>query len=514
MVNLMLKVLFADDEPLMLEGLRFLVDWEALNFEICGEALDGEDALRLIHSTRPDLVITDIRMPIIDGLELIRKTSESDLRPKFIIFSGYADFGYATRALQYGVSSYLTKPLDEQELKEALQSVSGQILAEHRASSRREALSALMQSDTVSRLLMREHTEEELRSGLNTLGISPGSSICCVLVQGESPDSLNIRTQLQAISGKEHLRSVSAYPFTAGGRKHGYLVVSPPGGPALDPSLLRSWIGEIRHLYNAPSLFSVSLQHGSPEELNTAYQEALAAELCEPEAGKLGAVRFYRDQAKNQRVMLPAELRRSLLQSVTEGKVEHLGGRLRDVFSIFSAEGADSSWIDAFLANIKAELLREFKARGEDPALWEEKWFPPKYTACCMPLLEQHTEEELIEAAAWFAAAQSSSREDIMVEAVKEYVREHYHDKLKLQDIAKRLHVNSAYLGQRFKKHYGSSFNEYVHEYRIEEAKKLLRRTDMGISDISSRIGYSDSDLFAAKFKALNGVSPSAYKKS
>ncbi|MFD1907706.1 response regulator [Paenibacillus rhizoplanae] len=82
----MLKVLFADDEPLMLEGLRFLVDWEKLNFEVCGEALDGEDALALIHSTRPDLVITDVRMPVIDGLELIRRTSESDCRPKFIIF--------------------------------------------------------------------------------------------------------------------------------------------------------------------------------------------------------------------------------------------------------------------------------------------------------------------------------------------------------------------------------------------------------------------------------------------
>lgn len=98
--------------------------------------------------------------------------------------------------------------------------------------------------------------------------------------------------------------------------------------------------------------------------------------------------------------------------------------------------------------------------------------------------------------------------------AAIEYVRGHYQEKLKLQDIAGHLHVNSAYLGQRFKKYYGSSFNDYLHEFRIEEAKKLLRRTDMGISDISSRVGYSDADVFAAKFKALNGVTPSVYKKS
>lgn len=169
----MLKVLFADDEPIMLEGLRFLVDWEALNYEVCGEALDGEDALQLIGSTRPDLVITDVRMPVIDGLELIRRTSESDFRPKFIIFSGYADFEYAKRALKYGVANYLTKPLDETELTEAVQTVTAQILKERKASSRRDALSALMQEDMVSRLLMRENTEEEREQGLKTLGISP-----------------------------------------------------------------------------------------------------------------------------------------------------------------------------------------------------------------------------------------------------------------------------------------------------------------------------------------------------
>ncbi|WNS46056.1 response regulator transcription factor [Paenibacillus sp. MMS20-IR301] len=510
----MYKVLFADDEPLMLEGLRILLDWEELDFEICGEALDGEDALRLIHSTRPDLVITDVRMPVIDGLELIKRTYESEHRPRFIIFSGYADFEYAKRALKYGVSSYLTKPLDEQELKDALKTVSEQIDIERRVSSRHEAISALMQADTVSRLLMREKTEEELHSALKTLGISSGSRLCCILVQGPSPDSLSIRNQLNAINGEEPLRSIAAYPFTAGSRKHGYLLVSPQDGPSLDPAMLRSWIRGIRGLYGAQVLFSASLQHYGPENLNKIYQEALTAALCHPGAGSREAACFFQEQDKPQVALLPAELRRSLLQFITEGNTERLSTVLGDVFKIFTAEVNNSSWIDAFLANIKAELLREIEARGGDYAAWKKKWFPPQYTACCLPLLERQTEEELIEAAEWFAAAEKSSREDGMVEAVKEHVREYYREKLKLQDIAKALHVNSAYLGQRFKKHCGSSFNEFLHEYRIEEAKKLLRRTDMGISDISTRVGYSDADLFAAKFKALNGVTPSVYKKS
>ncbi|MEK4329453.1 response regulator transcription factor [Paenibacillus sp. FSL R7-0297] len=510
----MLKVLFADDEPLMLEGLRFLVDWEILNFEVCGEALDGEDALELIHSTRPDLVITDVRMPVIDGLELIKRASESVFRPKFIIFSGYADFEYAKRALKYGVSNYLTKPLDEKELTEALQRVTDQIHQERKVSSRREALSALMQADTVSRLLMRENTEEELQKGLNSLGIPPASRICCILVHGTAPDSVHLREQVSSMGGKEPLRSLSVYPFTAGSGKHGYLLVSPQEGPELDPAMLTSWMDEIRPLYSTPVCFTASLQPHGPEALNSAYQEALAADLCRPDAPESEAAGSFEKQDKTQMAMLPAELRRSLLQAVTEGKLEHLSGQLRVVFNIFSAEVASSSWIDAFLANIKAELLREITAKGGDYAQWVKKWFPSRYTASCLPLLERQTEEELCEAAEWFAAAADGRQEDQIVSAAIEYVRGHYQEKLKLQDIAKILHVNSAYLGQRFRKHCGSSFNDYLHEYRIEEAKKLLRRTDMCISDISCRVGYSDADVFAAKFKTLNGVTPTTYKKS
>lgn len=508
----MLKVLFADDEPLMLEGLRFLVDWEKLNFEVCGEALDGEDALKLIHSTRPDLVITDVRMPVIDGLELIERFSESDFQPKFIIFSGYADFEYAQRALKYGVSNYLTKPLDEKELTEALQTVAEQIYAEHKAASRREAVSAFMRADTVSRLLMRVNTEEELEKGLKTLEISPVSRICCVLVQGASPDSQLVQSRIYSMNGKEQFRSITAYPFTAGSQKHGYLLVSPPGGPGLDPGMLERWINEMRTQYSVPVLFSASLEHHGTGFLNATYHEALAAELYRPDSYSHEDIGFFKGKDKGQMAMLPADLKKSLLQSVTEGQLDRLRVQLGDVFKIFSAEIASNAWIDAFLAHIKADLLREIDARGGDSAIWEDKWFPPRVTACCLPLLERQTEEDLREAAEWFAAA-DSNREDQVVSAAMDYVRTHYREKLKLQDIAKHLHVNTAYLGQRIKKHCGSSFNQFLHEYRIEEAKKLLRRTDMCISDISSRVGYSDADLFAAKFKALNGVAPSVYKK-
>jgi len=504
----MLKVLFADDEPLMLEGLRFLVDWEQLDFEVCGEALDGEDALQLIHRTQPDLVITDVRMPVIDGLELIKTIHESDFVPKFIIISGYADFGYAMEALRYGVSNYLTKPLDEKELTEALHHVAKEIHTERRLASRRESVSAFMQAETVARLLMRENSIAEADEALRELKIHPDSRICCVLAEGPSLDGSN---QPYSMKAKEPFDNIAIYPFLAGCHKHGYLLVSPHEGPELDPMIQVSWIYELRTQYSTQVLFSVSREHCGTAFLNTAYLEALGAELCRVDSDN-STISFFQEQNKEHITLLPAGLKKSLLQTVTEGQMDRLDSQLNHVFKIFSAEIHSSSWIDAYLSNIKIELLREIDAKGGEPVIWADKWFPPRVTACCLSLFERQTREDLYEIAEWFASA-ASKQEDPIVTAALDYVQAHYHEKLKLQDVAKHLQVNAAVLGQRIKKCYGRSFNEFLHQYRIEEAKKLLRRTDMCISDIAERVGYADADLFAAKFKALNGVSPSVYKK-
>jgi two-component system response regulator YesN len=113
----MLKVLLVDDEPYVLEGLKVMVDWAAHGFSRLFEASNGEDALEIVKLSNPDLIITDIKMPVMDGLEFIRLSVER-LRStaKFVILSGYDDFSYAKKAMLYNVSDYLLKPLDSDEL--------------------------------------------------------------------------------------------------------------------------------------------------------------------------------------------------------------------------------------------------------------------------------------------------------------------------------------------------------------------------------------------------------------
>ena len=125
-----MNVLIADDERIVLEGLKHIIDWEALGFSICQTASDGEDALSKIMALNPDLVLLDIRMPKMHGVEVVQNAVEQGYTGKFIILSGVTDFKLAQTAMRYGVDYYLTKPIDEDELEQAVASVRELIRAE------------------------------------------------------------------------------------------------------------------------------------------------------------------------------------------------------------------------------------------------------------------------------------------------------------------------------------------------------------------------------------------------
>ena len=155
------RILLADDERGIAEGLSILLMQMGQPWEIVGIAEDGEEAIRMVHHLDPDLVITDVRMPVMDGLEMIRRLTEEGARCRFIILSGYADFAYAQQAMKLGVRAYVTKPVDEDELAQAILS----LLAEKDGEAQADPPPAPgPKQDTFDRLLeyVREHFNEDI----------------------------------------------------------------------------------------------------------------------------------------------------------------------------------------------------------------------------------------------------------------------------------------------------------------------------------------------------------------
>src|SRR4051812_22985794 len=156
------KVFLVEDEIVTREGIRDTVDWAAAGYQFCGEAPDGEIALPLIYERRPETVITDIKMPFMDGLQLCRILRETLPATKIIILSGHDEFKYAQEAIQIGVTEYLLKPIAPQDLGAALRKVARQMDEEHQASAQIETLQAQMASH---RPLLRERCLLDLVTG-------------------------------------------------------------------------------------------------------------------------------------------------------------------------------------------------------------------------------------------------------------------------------------------------------------------------------------------------------------
>lgn len=180
----MLKVLIVDDEPWVLEGLRTMIDWEKFGYEVCGEAQNGTDAMRLIQENKPELVLTDINMPVINGLELITKLNEvMEKPPKFVILSGYDDFKYARTALRQRVNEYLLKPIDDEEIEALLSRITPIIQNEIASNEDFDKKQFFIVNNIINRLIQGEYNENLELLTRNTLKLQVDAELMCILIE-------------------------------------------------------------------------------------------------------------------------------------------------------------------------------------------------------------------------------------------------------------------------------------------------------------------------------------------
>lgn len=491
-----------------------MIDWGRLGFDLIGEAYDGEDALKLMEEHRPDLVITDIRMPVIDGLAFLEQASGQYPRTKFILLSGYADFEYARQASRFGVSNYLTKPLDDKELECAVEAAADAIRLEDTERRRQQTAAEHIREETLVRLLLGDTRVERVRSTRQHLGWGELSRFRCIQLLPGQDESLQTAWlhpgRIEGAALVPELAEVEMIPFRITRDYQGFLLASGSAGPVLSLELVNRVIAAHRSMAGETLGYAVSNEHRGPLSLHRAYQEAVAAGIFRLPSSERG-VYVFQDKLLKRPSLIPAELKRSILQALASGNPDGVTHYAKAFFTAASVNHISAAWTEAYLSTVKLEALKALMEHGADADEWTQRWF------AAAP--QQHQGEskcrwvkELVEAAEWIRAGQGV-RTDATIHAALAYIKLRYADKLLLQHVADHVHLNPAYLGQRFKRQLGMSFHEYLHAVRIEESKKLLRRADLKIADIAARVGYSDTDQFAAKFKAVTGMLPSAYKK-
>lgn len=514
-------VLIVDDEMFVRKGLIEMIDWESSGFEVIGEADNGEDALDSIREKRPDLVITDIRMPALDGIGLIQAAAEQKLETEFIMISGYNDFRYAQQAMRFGAQDYVLKPIDQDDIVNALAKLHDKLTKKKQLQTRKSRQEGEKQLEA----LIRGELDEAAIEDMNWPWAAPGAksfTYALIEVNNVLPWNDSAAPQTEAVragimEAVRSLASAAAEPIMYEHRRSYGLIV---------PDLyLASYNGSIESFMER---MLAQLQERFPYELRIYIGKSVSSikelQLSYASAKDTMAYKYLKH---NERILynkdiaglelhyrhLDDEVYRRLVEAVEESDIHAINQAVNRLFvdfqdKRFSPEAIKTAIVQCVLAigkSIRNMEGDEKELRGIEPVL---NWYDHNVTL-----------EELRRIFASFAIEAGEMMNSLYqaygkggIQKIKCYVDQNFHKNLSLKSIAAQFFMNSAYLGQLFKKSYGVYFNDYLQQLRITEAKKLLRQKDLRVYEIADRVGYSNADYFVTQFEKLEQVTPTEYR--
>lgn len=514
-------LLIADDEKNIREGLKCILDWKALGFALCGEAANGEEALLGILKNNPSLVLLDIRMPKLTGIDIIRIAREQGYNGRFIILSGYSDFAYAQAAIRYGVEYYLTKPIDEDELLDAINAIREAIKQERQKSDnialyRKKAKNVILY-ELITGSWKKNNIPELPSTDFQSMALD--SDIYQVVIYenfGTSDeDSRCDFSNLLNITNSEN-------------RSFEHIRVD-----GKDVILLKGSFALRRFEEFLDRCEKADGQADSPvHPLFLAYGHPVASldEIClsYEEARTLVERRFFCIQGQHTLSYeeLPSMTVHSLvisdekLHAYCEALTDYVqaNNRKQAAATFFSLEQYLNS-VDSPIESIRlflTDLLLQLKANINKIYNSAQSLFPSNsaiidYIGSC------HYLYEIIlyisgQVKSVMDISDGASRDSVL-DDILYYIDNNYQNNLKLETIAPLFGYNSAYLGKLFTKTIGENFNSYVDHRRIEHSKRLLAQKNIKDYEVSERVGYKNVDYFHKKFKKYVGISPAEYRK-
>lgn len=529
----MYKLLIVDDEPLVQIGMKSILDWQSYHISICGTASNGKEALAYIDSFHPQIIISDIRMPVMDGLALLRTCRErygSDMI--FIMLSGYEDFQYAREAMHYGAFEYLLKvELSPQMLGGVIENVL------RRLDSRPDAERALEEN------LRKEFHDKFFLRLLNNLFDSPeqyrmqcrelnlkfesDSYLCCCCrilapssVQTHPRQIMKLcRSTISMIS--ELTERYLPTDCVALDTEHFSMIL---GLTQEQRSGYRTYLSEIlRTVFTAVyNYFSVQIvcAVGSPCDsialVSTSYTQAgqLFSTLHHQTET---AVFFYEDspmsaQVRRETIRI-SEFKESLRLLLVEYDTEALNRVIRTVEERLLAAPENEAQARDTASNILYIIMATLPD-GEETVSHIYAHLPDGYRTLYQNLSVAQTVEWLEILRSGLGAFFSSRRKNhkqTTVSKVQLYIQSHLREKLTLNDVADVFSLSPSYLSTLFARNCDYSFTEYVNHSKIQEAKKLLHEGQLKIYEIAEALGYENAFYFSKVFKKVEGISPREY---
>lgn len=502
----MLNILLVEDEIFMRKGLIKLIDWNQYGFNICAEASNGLEALDILKKVRCDLIITDIKMPVMDGIELIANIVENfDTRPAIIIISGYNEFEFAKAAIRYGVNDYLLKPIDEKELVQSLLKLKNKIENEREFTKRKFIFEYLKRNtkfvrkidqDEMSDIISNDH-DESVWVGIGKredLQYVDDLEIAEILLELEKQITSKFASKL--INFECYWDSLVNLIFIIRmdqkQRKEG---------------IVKQILSFVENQINLRLILYERLDKAT--FLSSWYRTLIK---------KLNFAQFYEitgihnvDEIGNFELSIEEKKLTSELISCIEGRnSEQMRNHLLQFFQECHLKKISPEIIKGYILLVLLEVIDYFEAYQlfETDSLkfiYKSNLQRSKFIENVIDVLSQIMDH-----------INNASKQNgpAFIKRIEMFIKENYNKELTIKSIAQQFYINPIYLGRIFKKHFNMSFNKYLHMLRIEQAKKLLMKTDMKIYEIAKEVGYNDTDYFSLKFEEYVGKSPSKFRSS
>lgn len=505
-----MQILIVEDEIRIREGIRKLLSKIDSEYIVAGEAEDGVTGLKMCEELHPDLIITDVQMPQMDGLEMLKAISDKGITVKTIVLSAYSEFEYARTAMKMGVTEYLLKPISLNELSRALETIKRQIAEDKRKKpdqigtleqTFREILNGRMEvqpdvADYLSKTFeieknqnfvllyfyLGEHFEEEKQNGVRRItgALSTYKSIHYCIVEEEYKKSLAV-----VIYGYESSADLERWiQYQLLQNLSGHSVMGYAEANGLDN--LKACADRLFPYMDWNISFQENILISYPKITNV--QTGLCVYPQEVESQMKAAI-CASDYAKEKQLM------DRFVETFQDGKV-YPPREIKECYVRFI-------WAALEMAkNIGLTKAEEIKQQRLLEQIMNAKTRMELKDICTqiMGVFEEGEKEQ--------------DSTNLTIKRAKRLIHEFYNTGITLDEIAAKLNITPEYLGTQFHKETGVTFSTYMKNYRIQKSKELLVGTSMKLYEIAERVGYTDPKYFSKVFRDVTGQLPADFRKT
>lgn len=497
-----MRVLIVEDEIRIRNGMANLIEHHT-EHTVIGEAQNGQEGLEMALLYMPDLIITDIRMPVMDGLEMMRKLREQDGDWHFVILSGYSEFEYAKKAIQYGADDYLIKPLAPDDVMNLLDSIQQRI--------KKESLKKQEKPEHMLRNYLIEKEEIPVEKLQETCGFKKnrGLQLVCAYVgnisQNDRNDCIDRMKRFQVSYPEEKIY----YFFMESTRELIVLVEETKWEflkNELEKKLLSRKAKDKIWVWTTESMKNFTEFREKYEQLRKIYQYGLVlntGEVLDQEKA---------EQFISQDTVSFQKNKKAIHDAFYQKDKKELGKEI----TIFLEE-IDS--VQMKPQEIREEYIQMMYfilnlTKENNSGIYEQilKLNPVQNIGNSVT---RHEIKVIFSAISQILISNLDERQNIsnyiILRAIT-YIRNHYQEGVSLEEVADSLDITPEYLSTLFNREMGENFTSFLKKFRMSHAKRLLRSTDKKISDIAFEVGYSDPKYFSRVFKTEEGISPGEYR--